>query len=87
MGPVIALPTLPIWFGTRCVYLSGGATILGELGTIRRYSHWSDRRIRSIAEDNEIDLDPPSAPLIPESCACTTAPAEVAKERKGCTAS
>jgi hypothetical protein len=34
-----------------------GARYLGELGAIRRYSYWSDRRIRSIAADNVIDLD------------------------------
>jgi hypothetical protein len=30
---------------------------LGELGTVRRYSYWSDRRVRDIAADNSIDLD------------------------------
>lgn len=34
-----------------------GARILGELGTVRRYSYWSDRRIRSIAADNNVDLE------------------------------
>ena len=29
---------------------------MGELGTICRYAYWSDRRIRSIATDNGIDL-------------------------------
>jgi hypothetical protein len=29
---------------------------MGELGTICRYEYWSDRRIRSIATDNGIDL-------------------------------
>lgn len=29
---------------------------LGELGTVRRYSYWSDRRVTSIAADNNIDL-------------------------------
>ncbi len=55
---------------------------MGELGTIRRYSYWSDRRIRSIAADNEIDLDrrlrialrSPVLGLLPQ--------AEVTKERK-----
>jgi hypothetical protein len=31
---------------------------MGELGTIRRYAYWSDRRIRSIAIDNGIGLSP-----------------------------
>jgi hypothetical protein len=30
---------------------------VGELGIIRRYSYWSDRRIREIAADNNISLD------------------------------
>jgi hypothetical protein len=30
---------------------------LGELGVIRRYSYWSDRRINSIAMDNGINLE------------------------------
>jgi len=30
---------------------------LGELGTVRRYPYWSDRRVRSIAADNAINLD------------------------------
>jgi hypothetical protein len=29
---------------------------MGELGTVRRYSYWSERRVRSIADDNNIDL-------------------------------
>jgi hypothetical protein len=29
---------------------------LGELGTIWRYPYWSDRRVRSIAADNNIEL-------------------------------
>jgi hypothetical protein len=37
--------------------LTEGSKILGELGTIRRYAYWSDRRVRSIAADNEIDLN------------------------------
>jgi hypothetical protein len=55
---------------------------VGELGTIRRYAYWSDRRVRSIAADNEIDLDrrlrltlrSPMLGLLPQ--------AEVTKERK-----
>lgn len=31
---------------------------MGELGTIRRYSYWSERRIREIASENSIGLDP-----------------------------
>jgi hypothetical protein len=31
--------------------------LTGELGTINRYSYWSDRRIRSIAADNSVDLE------------------------------
>lgn len=30
---------------------------MGELGTVTRYSYWSDRRVRDIAADNGIDLD------------------------------
>ena len=30
---------------------------MGELGAVRRYSYWSDRRVRSIAADNSINLD------------------------------
>lgn len=30
---------------------------MGELGVVRRYSYWSDRRIRDIAADNNIDLN------------------------------
>jgi len=30
--------------------------VVGELGTVRRYSYWSDRRVKSIADDNGIDL-------------------------------
>ena len=29
----------------------------GELGTVRRYVYWSDRRVRDIAAANPIDLD------------------------------
>jgi hypothetical protein len=55
---------------------------LGELGTIRRYSYLSDRRVRSIAADNDIDLDrhlrltlrSPVLGLLPQ--------AEVTKERR-----
>jgi hypothetical protein len=59
-----------------------GIRILGELGSIRRYSYWSDRRVRSIATDNDIDLDrrlrfafrSPMLGLLPQ--------AEVTKERR-----
>jgi hypothetical protein len=34
-----------------------GAKLLGELGMVRRYSYWSDRRVRDIAADNNIDLN------------------------------
>lgn len=34
-----------------------GRNLTGELGIIRRYAYWSDRRIRSIAADNSIDLE------------------------------
>jgi hypothetical protein len=55
---------------------------MGELGTVRRYSYWSDRRVRSIAADNNIDLDrrlrlavrSPMFGLLPQ--------AEVTKERR-----
>jgi hypothetical protein len=55
---------------------------LGELGIVRRYSYWSDRRVRSLAEDNGIDLErrlhlafrSPGLSLLPQ--------AEVSKERK-----
>jgi hypothetical protein len=30
---------------------------MGELGAVRRYAYWSDRRVRSIAADNAIALD------------------------------
>lgn len=30
---------------------------MGELGAIRRYAYWSDRRVRSIADDNAIALE------------------------------
>ncbi len=30
---------------------------MGELGRVRRYSYWSDRRVRDIAADNSIDLE------------------------------
>lgn len=30
---------------------------MGELGTICRYAYWSDRHVRDIAADNEIDLE------------------------------
>lgn len=30
---------------------------MGELGTVRRYVYWSDRRVRDIAAANPIDLD------------------------------
>jgi hypothetical protein len=60
---------------------SEGNKILGELGVIRRYSYWSDRRVKSIAADNNIDLDrrlrlafrSPGFGLLPQ--------AEVTKER------
>jgi len=32
--------------------------VVGELGAVRRYSYWSDRRIRQIAADNDINLTP-----------------------------
>jgi hypothetical protein len=31
---------------------------LAELGAVRRYAYWSDRRIRGIADDNNIKLNP-----------------------------
>jgi hypothetical protein len=34
-----------------------GRSPVGELGRIRRYSYWSDRRIKEIAADNNISLD------------------------------
>jgi hypothetical protein len=56
--------------------------LVGELGAICRYAYWSDRRIRSIAADNEIDLDrrlrlslrSPALAMLPQ--------AEVTKERR-----
>lgn len=30
---------------------------MGELGTVRRYAYWSDRKVTSIAADNNIDLN------------------------------
>jgi hypothetical protein len=55
---------------------------LGELGTIRRYSYWSERRVREIAGDNSISLGPrwkvvlrtPSLALLPQ--------AEITRERR-----
>ena len=55
---------------------------MGELGAVRRYSYWSDRRVRDIAADNNIDLDrrwqlgfkTPALGLLPR--------AEVTKERR-----
>jgi hypothetical protein len=35
----------------------GTGKIMGELGTVRRYSYWSSRRVSSIANDNGINLD------------------------------
>jgi hypothetical protein len=59
-----------------------GSKFLGELGVIRRYSYWSDRRVRDIAADNNIDLNPrwqlgfktPLLSVLPQ--------AEVIKERR-----
>jgi len=67
----------------RCtLLLLKGAKFLGELGTVRRYSYWSDRRVRDIAADNNIDLNrhwqlgfkTPALGLLPQ--------AEVTKERR-----
>jgi hypothetical protein len=41
----------------RTLLVLKGARFLGELGTVWRYSYWSDRRVRDIAADNAIDLD------------------------------
>jgi hypothetical protein len=40
----------------RCIPSSRKVRSLGELGVVRRYLYWSDRRVRSIAADNGIDL-------------------------------
>lgn len=58
-----------------------GNKSLGELGTVWRYSYWSDQRVRDIAADNAISLDrrwrtafrTPLASFLPQ--------AEVADER------
>jgi hypothetical protein len=55
---------------------------MGELGVVRRYAYWSDRRVRSIAADNAIVLDQrwrlgfktPSAGIAPQ--------AEIAQDRR-----
>ncbi|HET8658966.1 MAG TPA: hypothetical protein VFM55_08215 [Micromonosporaceae bacterium] len=47
---------------------------MGELGAIRTYLYWSERRVRKLAEDNDIRLDPrppvevrtPSYGLLPQ---------------------
>jgi hypothetical protein len=35
-----------------------GRIALAELGAVRRYAYWSDRRVQSIASDNNIRLNP-----------------------------
>lgn len=55
---------------------------MGELGVVRRYAYWSDRRVRSIAADNAIALEQrwrlgfrtPSLGLAPQ--------AEIAQDRQ-----
>jgi hypothetical protein len=55
---------------------------MGELGAINRYLYWSDRRVRNITADNNIDVDDrwrlalrsPAFKLLPQ--------AEVTKERR-----
>ena len=47
---------------------------MSELSSVRRYLYWSERRIREVAENNDIDLTPrwswtlrsPSLPVIPQ---------------------
>lgn len=34
-----------------------GTTPLGELGSVWRYSYWSDQKVRDLSADNGIDLD------------------------------
>jgi hypothetical protein len=55
---------------------------LGELGTIRRYAYWSDRRVRSIAADNEIDLDRRLHLTLRSPILGVLPQAEVTKERR-----
>ncbi len=40
----------------RWVFILERTGPLGELGAVRRYSYWSERRVRSIAADNDINL-------------------------------
>jgi hypothetical protein len=55
---------------------------LGALGSIRRYPYWSERRVREIAADSGVNLDPrwkvvlrtPSLALLPQ--------AEITRERR-----
>jgi hypothetical protein len=55
---------------------------MGELGVVRRYAYWSDRRVRSIAADNAVALDQrwrlgfktPSLGIVPQ--------AEIAQDRQ-----
>lgn len=47
----------PLMHAGCTFFLLKGARFLGELGMVRRYSYWSDRRVRDIAADNNIDLN------------------------------
>jgi hypothetical protein len=55
---------------------------LGELGTIRRYPYWSERRIREIAAHNSVSLDPRWRVLLRTPALALVPQAEFSRERR-----
>jgi hypothetical protein len=55
---------------------------LGELGTIRRYQYWSERRVREIAADNSIKLDPSWKVVLRTPSLAVLPQAEITRERR-----
>ena len=56
-GPSVTAGRPALSHADRTALVAKGARALDELGAVRRYSYWSDRRVRDIAADNSIELE------------------------------
>jgi hypothetical protein len=55
---------------------------LGELATVRRYRYWSEQRVREIAAENSISLDPRWKVLLRTPAVAVLPQAEFTSERR-----